>query len=89
MIARLVLFVLGYAMLLAMPMSALAYMKWPELQAWWQERRLRLQGERNVRLLKAYEVQLCRFCDEPTTNADCYEPKKGWYHIRCLQALLG
>jgi hypothetical protein len=89
MIGMLFLYILGYLILLGLPVGALLYVTRPQLAVWWERRRLRLKGERNALLLKAYEAQLCRFCYEPCTEADCYEPGRGWFHIKCLQALLG
>lgn len=90
MIARLALFVVTYGLLLGGAAGVLGVVAWRlGLKDWYRERQARLRGRQNARLLNAHESQRCRFCLEPCSEADCYEPDKGWFHVKCLQALLG
>lgn len=89
MVGLLFLYILGYLILLGVPVAGVFYLVRPSLAAWRERRQLRLQGKRNALLLKAHESERCKFCLKPCTAADCYEPGRGWFHVKCLQALLG
>lgn len=89
MLFRMVLFLFGYGILLFVPGSAVAYIGYlalkPRYEAW-QRRRL---GARHAKQLAAHEAERCCFCLEPCTTEDCYDQDRGWYHAKCLKALLG
>jgi hypothetical protein len=89
MVARLIMFLLWYAMLFAVPVGAAVYLGRHRLKEWRDERRHRLQAEHNAKLLMAHEHERCFECLEYDPPCDCYEDGKGWYHSECLKALLG
>lgn len=90
MIARLILFLLGYLMVFSVPLAALGFVFRRRLAEAWERRRQRLQGRRNALQLKEHEEQRCFVCDElAQAPEDCFEPGKGWYHPTCFKALLG
>jgi hypothetical protein len=88
MIARLFLFLLGYMTLLAIPLTALGVVTWKRLRPHLEHRRLLKHMQRNAHALAANGHMTCIYCLEAVTSADCYEPHRGAFHNRCLQALL-
>jgi hypothetical protein len=89
MIARLFLYCLGYLILMGMAATPLLMLYRPQLRLWWEKRQRQLQGEMNAKKCLLLEQAHCRFCLEPCSNVDCYEPGRGWFHTKCLDALLG
>lgn len=54
-----------------------------------QRRQHQLMGARNLKLLKAHDEEICRFCDRTTDpTKDLFDPKIGWHHGRCIKKLL-
>jgi len=84
MILRLILFILTYAAVFGAP----SYAVWRlALKPRWKRYQQRLQGRRHARELQAHHDMICFECLEDCTEADCFEPKYGWYHAKCFKAL--
>lgn len=93
MIARLIIFMFGYLLLLGAPTAAVSYVVYKVLEPTRKRRHAKKLAERRAKLLTAHIIedneQRCFWCDESCTNEDCYENGKGWFHKVCLEALLG
>ncbi len=89
MVARLILFLFAYGVMFSLPLAALGFVYRRQLGEYVARRRALAQGRRNALVLLAHEER-CFVCDETVvSHDDCYEPGKGWYHAKCLKALLG
>lgn len=88
MVARLIMFLLGYAAMLLVPVGIGVYLGRHRLGGWWTERQRVLKGKRNAALLESAEHMRCRFCLEMcNSDTDCAD-ENGWYHSNCLETLL-
>jgi hypothetical protein len=89
MVARLVIFLVGWALLFSVPVAAIGFVARKRLAFWWRHRTLKAHMQENALALAANSAMTCIYCLQPTTPADCYEPHRGAFHIKCLQDLLG
>ena len=92
MIARLIIFMLGYLLAFGVPATAIGYAVRRMIGPAMKRRRARKLAEHHAKLLTAHmkddEEQQCFHCLQLCTEADCYEKGKGWYHEKCMKALL-
>jgi hypothetical protein len=91
MVARLLVFLVGYVMLFSLPLAAIGFAYRRQIAEAWERRQARLAGLRNAKLLAAHADRICGFCLQACVDmhTDCYDHKTGWYHATCMKALLG
>lgn len=91
MTARLILFILGYGVILMIPGGGLALLGYKLLKPRLERRcKLKLAMERAQRILVfGPHTQVCPFCLESTDeDKDVYTKEQGWHHTSCLINLL-
>lgn len=92
MILRLMLFILGYSILLLIPGAGLAFLGYKALKPKYQRHKALKAAEWRAKQLALGAVdndRQCSICLDPVDiDQDCFERPHGWFHADCMTKLL-